>query len=182
MPFLPPIYSRTMPQNLEAQYSCGMVCHYYTQTMCITPVKQARCDHEGGRGLPGSFRVLYIYLHPPRNFFCTNVPRMGSVCAHGYARVVRYPVRMFDASIPPHPPHSMASFPRVCVCSLIAPHAGYSTALLCYCVTVLPGKVEKEVLGFYVVTKQAMKVTREILETPPQYLHTTRKDYISNGL
>jgi len=57
--------------------------------------------------------------------------------------VVRYHAPMFEASIPPRPPHSMASFPRVCVCSLIAPHAGYSTALLCYCVTVLPGKVGK---------------------------------------
>ena len=112
MPFLPSIYSRIMPQKPEGQYSCGMVRHYYTQTMCITPVKQARCGHEGGRGLPGSFRVLYIYLHPPRNFFCTNVPRMGSVCAYGYARVDTPMFDAFTPPIPPRPPH------RVCVCSL----------------------------------------------------------------
>ena len=73
------------------------------------------CTHMGGRGCACALAFLLYYLHPPRNFFCTNVPILGSVCAHGYARV---DTPMFDASIPPRPPHSMASFPRVCVCSL----------------------------------------------------------------
>ena len=73
------------------------------------------CTHMGGRGCACALAFLLYYLHPPRNFFCTNVPRMGSVCAHGYARV---DTPMFDTPTPPHPPHSMASFPRVCVCSL----------------------------------------------------------------
>ena len=98
------------------------------------------CTHPGGRGRACALAFLLYYLHPPRNFFCTNVPILGSVCAHGYARV---DTPMFDASIPPCPPHSMASFPRVCVCSL-----------------------KEEVLGFYVVTKQAMLLTRERNRNP----------------
>jgi hypothetical protein len=65
---------------------------------------------------------------------------------------------MFDTFTPPHPPHSMASFPRVCVCSL-----------------------KEEVLGFYVVTKQAMSLTRENIQTPAT-IPEQEKDYISNGL
>ena len=121
------------------------VMHY----MCIASVF---VPSRGGRGLAGSLAFFLYYLHPPRNFFCTNVPRMGSVCAHGYARVV---TPMFDASIPPHLPHSMASFPRVCVCSL-----------------------KEEVLGFYVVTKQVMSLTRERNRNPA----TIPESYVSNGL
>jgi len=120
------------------------VVHY----MCIASVFVLS---RGGRGLAGSLAFFLLYLHPPRNFFCTNVPRMGSV-----VRMVTlgWYAPMFDAftlPIPPHPPHSMASFPRVCVCSL-----------------------KEEVLGFYVVTKQVMSLTRERNRNPatiPAKLH-----------
>ena len=55
----------------------------------------------------------------------------------------------------PLPPYSMASFPRVFVCSL-----------------------KEEVLGFYVVTKQAMSLTRDNQEPPPQYLSKKKITYL----
>jgi hypothetical protein len=112
----------------------------YTNHMHYTCIASVFVLSRGGRGLACALAFLLYYLHPPRNFFCTNVPILGSVCAHGYARVV---APMFDAFTPPHPPHSMASFPRVCVCSL-----------------------KEEVLGFYVVTKQVMSLTRERNRNP----------------
>ena len=155
-----------------------MVRHYLWQTLCITCVKQARCDHEGGRGLPGSFRVLYIYLHPPRNFFCTNVPRMGSVVRMVTLGGIPSHTHASHTPIPPRPPHSMASFPGVCVCSLIAPHAGYSTALLCYCVTVLPCKVGKR--GAWLLCGyQAGDVSNQGNSRNPA---TIPESYVSNGL
>ena len=112
---------------------------YFLQGLCAP----------GGRGLPGSFRVLLYYYHPPHNFFCNIAPFMGR-CLHMVIMGCKSHATHYWIS--PRPPHSMAS------------DRGY---LFVVC--------KEGVLGFYVVTKQAIKVTRGSLKPPPHYL--LRKSY-----
>ena len=81
----------------------------YDKPCKIRYKKTHACTHMGGRGCACALAFFLYYLHPPRNFFCTNVPRMGSV-----VRMVTlgWYAPMFDTLTPPRPPH------RVCVCSL----------------------------------------------------------------
>ena len=77
-------------------------------SMLYTCKASMQRKHRGGRGLAKSLAVFLYYLHPPRNFFCTNVPRMGSV-----VRMVTIGCMPSSLTLPyPHAPHTTR--PRVC--------------------------------------------------------------------
>ena len=111
--------------------------------------------HAGGRGCACAPAFFLYYYHPPHNFFRNMPPLMGFRFVHGYygGKLITPPRSSRTRPSRPHTsPHSMASSPRVWLCSL---GCKCGVRSLIY---------KGGVFRFYVVTEQVMVITRgEIL-------------------